>query len=63
MSRPIINTEECIACGVCENECISKVIFVDDNCAKVVNPENCIACSECMDYCPMGAITEIVDDD
>ena len=47
MAHPVIETDECIGCGIC----------VD-----VVNEDNCIACGDCVEECPMGAIPEVVEE-
>lgn len=61
MAHPVIDTDECIGCGVCADTCPQGVIEIDDV-AKVVDEDSCIACGMCMDSCPAGAITEIVDE-
>lgn len=59
MSRPIINTDECSACGICVDTCPNDVLEIVGESASVVNEDACIACGDCMDECPMGAIEEI----
>ena len=61
MSKPIIDVDECIGCGVCVDTCPSDVLDIDDNHAAVVDEDSCVACGACMDACPVGAITEIED--
>lgn len=62
MSRPIINTDDCIGCGICVDACPQEVLEVPDGVAEVVNEDSCIGCGECLEECPMGAITEISED-
>lgn len=62
MSRPIINTDECIGCGICVEACPQEVLDVPEEKAEVVNEEACIACGDCLEECPMSAITEISED-
>ncbi|NTU89237.1 MAG: 4Fe-4S binding protein [Actinobacteria bacterium] len=62
MSRPIINTDECSACGICVDTCPQSVLEIVGDAAVVVNEEACIACGDCLEECPMGAIEEIEED-
>lgn len=63
MSRPIIDTDTCIGCGICVDACPQEVLEINgDGVAEVVNEEACIACGDCLDECAMGAITEISED-
>ena len=59
MSKPIIDTDACIACGACADACPVGVIEVDDF-AVAANEDDCVGCGSCADTCPVGAI-EIED--
>lgn len=61
MSKPAINSEECIGCGACADACPQDVIAVADGVATCANPDDCIGCGACVDECPMGII-QIVED-
>ncbi|MDR2197766.1 MAG: 4Fe-4S binding protein [Coriobacteriales bacterium] len=62
MPHPIINTDECSACGICVDACPQDVLDIVRDAAAVVNEDNCIGCGDCMEECPMGAIEEIEED-
>ena len=62
MSHPVIDTDECIACGVCVDTCPADVLSLGDSCAEVTDADACVACGACKDACPAGAITEIAED-
>jgi NAD-dependent dihydropyrimidine dehydrogenase PreA subunit len=62
MPRPIINAEECSACGICVDVCEQDALDIVGSSAAVVNEDACIACGECMEECPMGAIEDIEED-
>ena len=56
---PVINTEECIACGQCVDACQSDVFCGTEpgEVAEVTYPEECWHCSACVFSCPVeGAI-------
>ncbi len=59
MPRPIINTDDCSACGICVDACPESVLEIVGDTAVAVNDDDCTACSACMEECPMGAIEEI----
>ena len=61
MAHPVIDADECIACGVCVDDCPQGVLELQDV-ATVVDEDSCIACGVCQDNCPAGAITEIAVD-
>jgi len=50
----IIDSEKCIGCGVCEEDCPFDAITVVDGCA-VVN-DNCTLCGSCVDTCEPEAL-------
>ena len=62
MPRHIIETDECIGCGICVDGCPKSVLEIVGGTADVVNEDKCIGCGECVEECPMGAITEIAED-
>lgn len=61
MAHPIIDADECIACGVCVDSCPQGVLELNDV-ATVTDEDSCVACGACQDACPAGAITEIAED-
>lgn len=61
MAHPVIDADECIACGVCVDTCPCGVLELQDV-ATVVDEDSCAACGACQEACPAGAITEIVDE-
>nr|WP_262358996.1 MULTISPECIES: 4Fe-4S binding protein [Enorma] len=61
MAHPVIEADECIACGVCVDDCPQGVLELQDV-ATVVDEDSCIGCGVCLDGCPSGAITEIAED-
>ena len=61
MAHPVIDADQCIACGVCVDDCPQDVRELQDV-ATVADEDSCIACGVCMDSCPSGAITEIAED-
>ena len=62
MAHPVVNSDECIACGICVEACPNEVLEVSGASVEVVNEDSCIACGECLEECPMGAITEVIED-
>ena len=50
-----IITNECVACGACEETCPVGAISLGDNGIYVISNE-CVDCGACEDGCPVGAI-------
>ncbi len=48
-------TDECVACGVCLDECESDAIAEGDP-IYVIDPEKCTDCGKCIEACPSDAI-------
>ncbi len=49
-----IITEDCIACGVCVDECPVEAIREGDD-IYIIDPELCTDCGSCADICPVDA--------
>ncbi|MBQ2686618.1 MAG: 4Fe-4S binding protein [Clostridia bacterium] len=52
-----INTDECLACGACVEECPVEAISEVDG-KYVIDADKCIDCGTCKDVCPVGAPSE-----
>lgn len=53
-----VNKEKCIKCKLCINDCIAKIIDVDNDGYPIVqNEQNCIGCQHCLAICPNAAIS------
>jgi len=54
-------TEECIACGECQEVCSFKAIYQDDDQYRI-DPTKCDVCGDCYTTCPSDAIEIVIDD-
>ncbi len=52
----VIRTEDCIGCGICEEQCRFESISCDSDNKYHVDPTSCEGCSVCVEFCPVGAI-------
>lgn len=53
-----IDTEKCIHCGLCINDCIAKCIEFDNKKVPyMAHEERCISCQHCLAICPTGALS------
>lgn len=51
----IIDTEACIGCGLCEDNCPFDAIHVEDG--KAVVNDSCTLCGACVDHCEVDALS------
>lgn len=54
--KPVINTEKCISCGLCEKNCKASCINAK---TKEIDDSRCVTCMNCIDKCKKGAIQYI----
>ena len=52
--KPVINTEKCNGCGLCERNCKASCIHSK---AHAIDYSRCVACMNCMEQCKKGAIS------
>jgi heterodisulfide reductase subunit A len=54
---PVIDTEKCVGCRLCENTCEYKALEFNEETKKMrINDLNCVGCGTCAGACPSEAI-------
>ncbi len=58
MATPVVDTQECIGCGLCAEFC-PEVFEIQDEKSVVIGPDKCDTCDieEAVSSCPVEAIT------
>jgi ferredoxin len=59
--RGVRITEECIACGLCQEKCTFKAIFQHDD-KFVIDQARCDVCGDCYTICPSQAVEIVIED-
>ena len=59
--RGVRITEECIACGECEENCSFKAIYQHDD-KFIIDQTKCDVCGDCYTICPNNAVEIVIDD-
>ena len=55
-TKPIIEGELCISCGLCEKNCNQRAISIEKN--AIINYNKCVGCGECIVVCPKNTILQ-----
>lgn len=55
-SKPKIQKESCVSCGMCVRNCNYKAISFDENQKASIDYEVCVGCGQCIVVCPSEAI-------
>lgn len=53
--RPVIDTEKCVNCKICERNCKASCISISGG--HRVDYSRCVTCFDCINKCPKGAIS------
>lgn len=56
MGKPVVDSDNCTACGICVDECPTGSLDLGDV-AVLERPDDCTECGTCEDTCPNGAIS------
>jgi len=53
-------TDECIQCGLCEDECPEEAI-IEGEYSYIIDSDRCIDCGACAEICTVEAVIESSD--
>lgn len=54
-SKPVINREQCVSCGVCVKNCAHLAMEMDAEGKASINYDICTGCGQCVALCMLGA--------
>ncbi len=54
-TRPVLESDICVGCGICEGICPARAITIKNKRAKI-NRKKCIRCFCCQEFCPKSAL-------
>lgn len=54
--KAYVDTDYCVACGVCMRNCPVNALTINKGMYAVVNLEKCVGCSKCSKVCPASVI-------
>ncbi|MGL6175014.1 MAG: 4Fe-4S binding protein [Cellulosilyticaceae bacterium] len=54
--KAVVDTEYCVACGVCMKNCPVNAIQIISGVSAKVNPDKCVGCCKCTKACPASTI-------
>ena len=54
MLKPVIDTDKCTSCKLCEKSCKASCIDISNH---KIDRSRCVACMDCISNCPHGAIS------
>lgn len=55
MGKPVVDADNCTACGICVDECPTSALDLEDV-AVLARPDDCTECGTCEEVCPNEAI-------
>jgi len=61
-SQPIIVKENCTGCKICEKNCASDAIHVNEEKIAVIDYQKCVGCGQCVAVCQYEAAQPVWDD-
>jgi ferredoxin len=59
--RGLLITEECTACGICQERCTFKAIYQQDG-QYIIDHTKCDVCGDCYTICPEKAIEIVIEE-
>ncbi len=55
--KALVDSNQCVACGVCRLQCPREAISIYKGCYAIVDTLKCVGCGICKKACPADAIS------
>jgi len=61
-SKPVIEQDKCVACGLCKESCPQEAITWNADKQAMIAYDRCIGCGQCIAMCQYGAVKAVLDE-
>jgi uncharacterized Fe-S center protein len=61
-SKPVIQQDKCVACGLCKESCPQEAILWNAEKQAMIAYDRCIGCGQCIAMCQYGAARAVLDE-
>ncbi len=61
-SKPVIQQDQCVACGLCKESCPQEAILWNAEKQAMIAYDRCIGCGQCIAMCQYGAVKAVLDE-